>query len=68
MTPDTDDLEKARELLKQSRRLLDEQEDNPDVLGAWMSAWSGLRPKLAIGSPLVKQLYTAATKISELSS
>ncbi len=68
MTSDTDSLEQARELLKQSRHLLDEQEDDPEVLGAWMTAWSALRPKLAIGSALVKQLDAAATQIRELSS
>ena len=68
MTPSTDDLERARELLKQSRRLLDEQEDDPEVLGAWTSAWLELRPRLAVGSQLFKQLEAAAGHIRSLLS
>ena len=68
MTPSTDDLEKARGLLKQSRRLLDEQEDDPKILGAWMSAWLELPPRLAVASQLFKQLEAAAGHIRSLLS
>ena len=71
MTSDTDALKRAGELLRQSRQLLDEgseEDPNPEVLQDWMSAWSELWPKLAIGSPLVKQLDAAAKRIRALQS
>ena len=71
MTFDTDDpLKRAGELLRRSRNMLDEGEydPSPEALDDWMSEWSKLRPQLAIGSLLVKQLDIAASHISSLQS